>query len=126
VPGFRDRLREVLRIPERAKREAQGLTALAGPPRARILPWARGCGALWFTELFANGVGRITTKGRLSEYRVAGAGGITVGRDRQVYVDLFTGLAVARINLKGEVMGHWALSGVVGPLLITTGFGVDI
>jgi virginiamycin B lyase len=84
-------------------------------------------GALWFTELFANKVGRITTNGRLSEYPVAGGPvGITVGRDRQLYVDLFSVPGVARVDLKGEVTGHWALPGAVGPLLITTGFGLDI
>jgi virginiamycin B lyase len=84
-------------------------------------------GALWFTELNANKVGRITTGGVLNEYPVAGGPvGITVGRDRQLYVDLFTARAVARVNLNGKVTGRWALPGAGGPLLITTGFGLDI
>jgi virginiamycin B lyase len=84
-------------------------------------------GALWFTELNANRVGRITTGGVLSEHPVAGGPvGITVGRDRQLYVDLFNARAVARVKLTGEVTGQWALPGAGGPLLITTGFGLDI
>lgn len=84
-------------------------------------------GALWFTELNANKVGRITTDGTLTEYPVAGGPvGITVGKDGQLYVDLFTAKAVDRVNLDGEVTGHWDLPGAVGPLQITTGFGLDI
>ena len=84
-------------------------------------------GALWFTELNANKVGRITTVGVLSEYPVAGGPvGIIRGRDGQLYVDLFTARAVARVNLNGDVTGTWALPGAGGPLQITTGFGLDI
>jgi len=83
--------------------------------------------ALWFTELRAGKIGRITTEGALSEYPIAGGPvGITVGKDRELYVDLFNAGAVARVNLNGEVTGQWALPGAVGPLLITTGFGLDI
>ena len=84
-------------------------------------------GALWFTELNANTVGRITTDGALTEYPVAGGPvGITVGKDDQLYVDLFTAKAVDRVSLDGEVTGHWDLPGAGGPLQITTGFGLDV
>src|SRR6266851_5143371 len=84
-------------------------------------------GALWFTELFGGKVGRITTDGALTEFPVGGGPvGIAVGKDGQLYVDLFLGRGVDRINLQGQVTGHWDLPGAVGPLLITTGFGLDI
>jgi len=84
-------------------------------------------GALWFTELLANKVGRITTSGDLTEYPIAGGPvGITVGKDRQLYVDLFNAGAVARVSLDGRITGQWALPGAGGPLQITTGFGLDI
>lgn len=84
-------------------------------------------GALWFTELFGGKVGRITTDGALTEFPVAGGPvGIAVGKDGQLYVDLFLGRGVDRINLQGQVTGHWDLPGAVGPLLVTTGFGLDI
>jgi virginiamycin B lyase len=84
-------------------------------------------GALWFTELLAGKIGRITTDGVLSEYPITGGPvGITVGKDRQLYVDLTTAGAVARVNLDGQVTGQWQLPGAAGPLQITTGFGLDI
>lgn len=84
-------------------------------------------GALWFTELNTDKIGRITTRGTLTEYPINGGPvGITVGKDRQFYVDLFTAGAVARVNLAGQVTGQWALPGAVGPLQITSGFGLDI
>lgn len=84
-------------------------------------------GALWFTELNANKIGRITTRGALTEYPLAGGPvGITVGKDRQLYVDLFNAGAVARMNLAGQVTGQWSLPGAGGPLQITTGFGLEI
>jgi virginiamycin B lyase len=84
-------------------------------------------GALWFTELLANKVGRITTDGVLTEYSVPGGPvGITVGRDGQLYVALFTGRAVARVNLAGQVTGEWTLPGALGALQIATGFGLDL
>lgn len=84
-------------------------------------------GALWFTELRANKVGRITTGGVLTEYPVPGGPvGITVGKDGQMYVALFFGRAVARINTSGALTGSWTLPGAKGPLLVATGFGHDI
>jgi virginiamycin B lyase len=84
-------------------------------------------GALWFTELRAGKLGRITTDGALTEYPIAGGPvGITVGRDRQLYVVLSNAGAVARVNLDGVVTDEWALPGAALPLLITTGFGLDI
>ena len=84
-------------------------------------------GNLWFTELNAGKVGRITPGGVLTEFAISGGPvGITVGKDGQLYVDLFTGHAIDRVNLDGEITGQWALPGAVGNLLITTGFGLDI
>ncbi len=84
-------------------------------------------GALWFTELGANKVGRITTEGVLTEYPVAGGPvGIAVGRDGQLYTVLFRARGVDRLNLAGQITGHWDLPGAGGPLLIATGFGLDI
>lgn len=84
-------------------------------------------GALWFTELRGGKIGRITTGGVLTEFPISGGPvGITVGRDGQLYADMFFGHAVDRINLDGEVTGHWDLPGSAGSLLITTGFGLDV
>ena len=84
-------------------------------------------GALWFTELMAGKLGRITTGGALTEYPIAGGPvGIAVGKDGQLYLDLFLAPGVDRVNLQGQVTGHWGLPGGVGPLLIATGFGLDI
>jgi len=84
-------------------------------------------GALWFTELRAGKLGRITTDGALTEFPISGGPvGITVGKDGQLYVVLSNAGAVDRVNLEGQVTGHWELPGAVLPLLITTGFGLDI
>ena len=84
-------------------------------------------GALWFTELGTNMVGRVTTDGVLTEHPVSGGPvGIAVGRDGQLYVVLFRGRGVDRVDLAGQVTAHWDLPGASGPLLVTTGFGLDI
>ncbi len=84
-------------------------------------------GAVWFTELFGGKLGRLTTSGSLTEYPIDGGPvGITVGRDRQLYVDLDFGQAVARVNLHGVVTATWALPGAVAPLQIATGNGLDL
>jgi virginiamycin B lyase len=71
-------------------------------------------GALWFTELLANKVGRITTTGDLTEYPVSGGPvGITVGKDSQLYVALFTTPGLDRVSLAGQVSGHWDLPGAL-------------
>jgi hypothetical protein len=62
-----------------------------------------------------------------TEYPIVGGPvGITVGRDRQPYVDLSNAGAVARVNLDGQVTGQWALPGATLTLQLTTGFGLDI
>jgi virginiamycin B lyase len=84
-------------------------------------------GALWFTELRAGKIGRITTSGVLTEYPIAGGPvGITVGKDGQLYADLSSAGAIARVNLDGQVTGHWDLPGAVVTLQIATGFGLDL
>ena len=84
-------------------------------------------GALWFSELRAGKIGRITTDGALTEYPIAGGPvGIAVGKDGQLYVDLTFAPGVDRVNLDGQVTGHWDLPGAVAPLQVATGFGLDI
>jgi len=84
-------------------------------------------GALWFTELRAGKIGRITTKGVLTEFPIAGGPvGIAAGKDGQLYVDLFLAPGIDRINANGMITGHWDLPGARGPLLLATGFGLDI
>lgn len=83
-------------------------------------------GALWFTELRANKVGRITTDGDLTEYPVDGPVGITAGKDGQLYTVSFTDEALLRLNVAGAVTGAWSLPNAGGPLLLATGFGLDL
>jgi virginiamycin B lyase len=84
-------------------------------------------GAVWFTELRANKLGRLTVDGQLSEYPIPGGPvGITVGNDRQLYLALFTGGGVDRVDLHGIITGHWDLPGAVGVLQIAPGFGHDL
>lgn len=84
-------------------------------------------GALWFAELGANKIGRITTAGELTEFPITGGPvGITVGKDGQLYVDLFFTPGLDRVNLAGQVTAHWDLPGAVGTLQVATGFGLDI
>jgi streptogramin lyase len=81
-------------------------------------------GALWFTELFGGKIGRITTAGDLTEYPVSGGPvGITVGKDGNLYVALFTIPGLDRVNLAGQVTGHWDLPGA---LQAATGTGLTI
>jgi len=81
-------------------------------------------GALWFTELFGNKIGRITTAGDLTEYPLPGGPvGITVGKDGQLYVALFSAPGLDRVSLAGQVTGHWALPGA---LQVATGTGLAI
>jgi len=84
-------------------------------------------GAMWFSELLANKIGRITTDGTLTEYPMPGGPvGVTFGKDRQLYVDLFASPGVARMDLDGSETGRWPIPQAVGPLQIATGFGLDI
>jgi virginiamycin B lyase len=84
-------------------------------------------GALWFSELGTSSVGRITTSGVITHYRVPGGPvGITTGRDGQFYVTLFRDGALARVNLRGEVTGRWALPGATFALQNGLGKGYDI
>lgn len=84
-------------------------------------------GALWFTELLGGKIGRITTGGVLTEFPISGGPvGITVGKDSQLYVDLFFAPGLDRVSLAGQATGHWDLPGAVGTLQVATGFGLDI
>ena len=81
-------------------------------------------GALWFTELFGGKIGRITTAGDLTEYPLPGGPvGITVGRNGNLYVALFSAHGLDQVNLAGQVTGHWDLPGA---LQVATGAGLTI
>ena len=67
-------------------------------------------GGMWFSELLANKIGRITTDGTLTEYPMPGGPvGVTFGKDRQLYIDLFASPGVARMDLDGIETGRWAI-----------------
>jgi len=86
-------------------------------------------GALWFTDLNGNRLWRITTRGRLSSYPIAGGPvGISVGRDRQLYLTLFSNAhgALVRVNLHGQITGRWELPGAAFALQNAPGHGFDI
>jgi virginiamycin B lyase len=75
--------------------------------------------AIWFTELDAGLVGRITVSGRLTETAVAGGPvGITLGPDRKVYVALFNSSQLGRLDGQGDLTRTWD---VPGALLVATG-----
>src|SRR3954454_10155128 len=84
-------------------------------------------GNLWFTELRASKLGRITTTGVLTEYPIDGGPvGITVGNDCQLYVVLSNAGDAARVDLDGTVTGRWDLPGANVPLQIAPGFDRDL
>jgi virginiamycin B lyase len=59
-------------------------------------------GALWFIEVFANKIGRITTSGALSEYAIPTAisvpHGITTGSDGAIWFTEFNGNEIGRLR----------------------------
>ena len=64
-------------------------------------------GALWFTEAHGDRIGRITTKGEVTEYPIpttgAFASDITVGSDGALWFTESSGNKVGRITTKGEL-----------------------
>ena len=64
-------------------------------------------GALWFTELFGNSIGRITTNGIVTEYPVptlnSEPNGIAAGTDGALWFTEFTGNQIGRITTAGVV-----------------------
>ena len=80
-------------------------------------------GALWFTESFANKIGRITTAGVITEFAVPSAnsqllGGITQGPDGAVWFTEEIAGKIGRITTAG-VITEFSAGGA--PLGITTG-----
>jgi virginiamycin B lyase len=83
-------------------------------------------GAIWFTDLRGNRLWRITTRGVLTSFPVDGGPvGISVGRDSDFYLTLFSG-ALVRVNPAGQVTGRWALPGATFALQNAPGRGTDI
>jgi virginiamycin B lyase len=73
-------------------------------------PWGIAAGPdtnLWFTEAAANGIGRITPAGVITEYPIPTAGsrswGITAGPDGNLWFTEFLGNNIARITTMGIV-----------------------
>jgi streptogramin lyase len=62
-------------------------------------------GALWFTELHRNRIGRITTTGVITEYTVptanSGPGAITVGPDGALWFTEILGFKIGRLTPAG-------------------------
>src|SRR5262249_45180813 len=79
-------------------------------------------GALWFTELFGNAVGRITTGGTISTYPLSGLPlGITTGSDGLLYVSLYSARDLVQMDLQGRVLDRWALDGAQSAYQVATG-----
>src|SRR5205823_34708 len=80
-------------------------------------------GALWFTEINVNTIGRITTAGAVSEFTLPGPSvspaDITPGPDGSLWFTEFTGAGIGRIGTDGTV-GDFK-GPITDPLRITTG-----
>ena len=67
-------------------------------------------GALWFTELNANQIGRITTDGAFTEHPLptpeAGPSFIVAGPDGSLWFTENSGNGIRRITLSGEVLEY--------------------
>ena len=95
--------------------------------RSRTGSWPGRTARCGSPNYFATGSVEITTDGQLTEYPIAGGPvGITVGKDGQLYIAMFSAGALDRIDLAGQLTGHWELPGAVGVLQVATGFGLDI
>ena len=64
-------------------------------------------GAVWFTEFYANKIGRITTAGTITEYPVptpsGNPSGIVLGPDGALWFSEFYGLKIGRITTAGVI-----------------------
>ena len=70
--------------------------------------------AIWFTELKAGLIGRITTRGALTETPVVGGPvGITVGPDHHVYAAMWNAHQLARLDSRGHVTTTWTVPGAL-------------
>src|SRR5262249_37542999 len=64
-------------------------------------------GALWFTEIGASAIGRVTVKGKLTEYSpltsAASPTGITIGPDGALWFCETGAIKIGRIDTKGNI-----------------------
>jgi len=86
------------------------ITEFQLPPTGNAVPAriaAGPDGAMWFTESNSNKIGRITTKGKVTEYPIPTASatpqGITAGPDGNVWFIEATGKKVGRITTSGGI-----------------------
>jgi hypothetical protein len=68
-------------------------------------------GALWFSELRANKIGRLTTGGAYTEYPAPGGPvGITTGPDGALWFVEFSGNKIGRMTTTGQVTDEYPIS----------------
>jgi len=106
--------------------EPRDLSTLAPGPR-----WRRGFGgiatgpdgAIWFTELEPNQIGRIGIDGVVAEYPIptpaSDPGGIVAGSDGALWFVEFTANQIGRITTEGEISEYRIPTADTGPLGIT-------
>jgi uncharacterized protein (TIGR03437 family) len=82
-------------------------------------------GGLWFTELAADKIGRITTAGVVTEYGIptpkSGPYGITAGPDGAIWFVEYGGNNIGRITTAGAITEYALPTPGSGPLSITAG-----
>jgi hypothetical protein len=82
-------------------------------------------GALWFSELAANQIGRVTTAGVFTEYGIPtpkrGPYGITAGPDGALWFVEYNGNNIGRITTAGAIAEYAIPTPASGPLSITAG-----
>ncbi|MGO9095800.1 MAG: hypothetical protein ACLQGV_11300 [Bryobacteraceae bacterium] len=82
-------------------------------------------GALWFTELNANQIGRITTAGAFTEFPIptpkSGPYGIAAGSDGALWFAEFGGNNIGRITTQGVIAEYPVPTAGGGPLSIAAG-----
>jgi len=82
-------------------------------------------GALWFTELTGNNIGRLTTDGSFSEYPIPTAGAqpddIAVGPDGNLWFAETTGNKIGRITPSGAIAEFGGLPAASRPTAVTGG-----
>lgn len=90
------------------------LTGGAFPNRMAVDP----SGNVWFTELFANLVGRIGPHGRLQQYHVGGGPvGLTYYHGA-LFTPLYSAGKLAEVDLHGNVVHRWTLPHAAGVLQV--------
>ncbi len=83
------------------------------------------CGALWFTEMNTDAVGRMTASGAITEFPLPIKGGLpsmtTAGPDHGLWFTLNQANAIGRIGFDGAVTVHDLPTTGAGPVGITVG-----